>query len=96
MLSTIEMYIKGILTIQKSLSLDGLYSMVGLMLSGSGQGTGNATMNMSIVEFRSYLQTLIDADVLECMDGMYGKQQRSGNGSGSGSSSGSSSGGGEK
>jgi hypothetical protein len=71
-LGVIETYVKGILSSQESITLDRLHTMLTMMMSDGSSSTGSS-FDMSILDLRRYLQTLIEGDVLECMDGMYRK-----------------------
>jgi anaphase-promoting complex subunit 2 len=90
-LATIETYIRGnrvqlvkaakfhlmllgILSSQGSISLDRLHSMLSLMMS---DGSSASNFDMTILDLRRYLQTLIEADILENIDGMYRKHPNS-------------------
>lgn len=71
----IEGYMRGMLSSQGSMSIERIHSMLKLMINTDSGGAGDNAVkyDMTVVNLRRFLQTLIDSDKLEYIDGMYCK-----------------------
>ena len=68
-LISIEGYIKGMLHGHDSMSLERIHSLLKLVASGGGSGEMKYDMNM--VQLRRFLQTMVDSDKIELIDGLF-------------------------
>mmetsp|Transcript_31089 Transcript_31089/g.29672 ORF Transcript_31089/g.29672 Transcript_31089/m.29672 type:complete len:145 (-) Transcript_31089:12-446(-) len=64
-----EKYVKGMLRSHDSMPLERIHAMLKLLASG---GEGNEVKyDMSMVQLRKFMQTLVDGDELEYFDNLY-------------------------
>ena len=65
-----ETYVRGLLTNHGSMTLERIHTM--LKLIASGGATGGATkFDMTLLELQRFLQSFVDQDKLECIDGHF-------------------------
>lgn len=70
----LETYVRGMLSSQESMTLERIHSMLKMMasISSSSGGPSDWQFQKSIVQFRHYLQGLVEVDVLEVVgEGLY-------------------------
>ena len=67
-LLAIEGYIKGMLSGHDSMSLERIHSLLKLVASG---GSGEMKYDMNMVQLRRFLQSMVDSDKIEMIDGLY-------------------------
>lgn len=52
------------------MTIERLHTMLQMVATGSA-GTSEAKFDLNLVQFRSFLQTLLETDKLELVDGLY-------------------------
>lgn len=70
----LESYLRGMLSSQESMALERMHSMLKMMasISSSSGGATDWQFSKTMVQFRNYLQGLVEVDVLEIVgDGLY-------------------------
>ena len=66
-LQQLENFIRGMLQSHGSMSIERIHTMLKLVTSGST----DLKFDMNLVQFRKYLQAMIDEDKIELFDGGY-------------------------
>jgi hypothetical protein len=56
---------------QESMHLERIHAMLKMLSAGGATDGGGRRFNMNLVQLRKYLQTLLQSDVLELVEGSY-------------------------
>lgn len=69
-LLSIEVYIKGMISNQETVSLERIHSLLKLIASGGG-GSSEVKYDMNMMQLHRFLQKMIDANKIDLVDGLY-------------------------